>query len=148
LTTASAAARLLTIVIVLSPAVNAADQRTLPGAERVRPPEGFDCPLDWTTAYIGTVTRFVRERDRTVLEIRTDWDTTERVVVTHEGAGSPERWFLLRGKPFAPEGWKAIETTPGQLRPGTRASAWTCLDKQNPVVDWAPAAEPTAPPVR
>ena len=144
MTPALAAALALTIAL----AVNTADQRALPGAERVRPPEGFDCPLDWTTAYIGSVTRLTRERDRTILDLRTDWDTTERVVVSHAGSDGPERWFLLRGKPFAPDGWNAIESKPGQLRPGIRASAWVCLDRQNPVVDWNPAAEPPPPPVR
>ena len=144
LTPALAAALPLTIAL----AVNTADQRTRPGAERVRPPEGFECPLDWTTVYIGSVTRLTRERDRTILDIRTDWDTTERVVVSHAGSDGPDRWFLLRGKPFAPDGWTAIESKPGQLRPGMRASAWVCLDRQNPVVDWNPAAEPQPPPVR
>lgn len=46
--------------------------------------------------------RFSRERDRTILEIRTDWDTTEQVVIAHE-ANCPERWFLLRAKPFGPD---------------------------------------------
>jgi len=136
------------LAVALAVAVNAGDQRTAPGAGRVRPPEGFECPLDWTTVYTGGVTRFVRERDRTVLEIRTDWDTNERVVVAHAGTDGPDRWFLLRGKPFGPEGWQAIESKPGQLRLGTRASAWICLDRSNPVVDWSPAAEPPPPVVR
>ena len=97
------------LAVALAVAVNAGDQRTAPGAGRVRPPEGFECPLDWTTVYTGGVTRFVRERDRTVLEIRTDWDTNERVVVAHAGTDGPDRWFLLRGKPFGPDGWQAIE---------------------------------------
>jgi hypothetical protein len=145
LTAAFAAAPLLAIVV----AVAAADQRTIPGgAERVRPPEGFECPLDWTTNYTGVVARFSRERDRTSLDIRTDWETTERVVINHAESDGPERWFLLRGKPFGPDGWKTIEVKPGQLRAATRASAWICLDNQNPVVDWNPAAEPPPPPVR
>jgi hypothetical protein len=147
LTIGLAAAHVLAIALAVS--VGAPDQRTAAGAaERIRPPEGFECPLDWTTNYSGVVTRFSRERDRTILDIRTDWDTTERVVVSHTDAGGPERWFLLRGRPFGQDGWKAIEAKPGQLRAATRASAWICLDKQNPVVDWNPAAEPAAPPVR
>ena len=147
MTTAFAALRLLTIAIASALAVNDAGQRPLPGAERSRPPEGFDCPLDWTTVYIGTVARLIRDRDRTVLDIRTDWDTSELVIVTHAAPDGPERWFLLRGKPFGPDGWKAIESKPGQLRPGIRASAWICLGRQNPLVDWNSAAEPP-PPVR
>ena len=88
--------------------------------------------------------RFSRERDRTILEIRTDWDTTEQVVIAHEADG-PERWFLLRAKPFGPDGWKAIESAPGQLRQGVRASAWICEGGKNPIVDWNPATEPPPP---
>ncbi len=140
-----AAAHLLAIAV----AIEAAGQRTAPGsAERARPPEGFECPLDWTTNYTGVVARVSRERERTVLDIRTDWDTTERVVISHADSEGPERWFLLRGGPFGPDGWHAIETKPGQLRAATRASAWLCLDKQNVVVDWNPAAEPPPPAVR
>jgi hypothetical protein len=96
LTTGLAAAPLLPILLAV--AVASADQRTIPGfAERVRPPERFECPLDWTTNYTGVVARFNRERDRTVLDIRTDWDTTERVVINHAESDGPERWFLLRG---------------------------------------------------
>ena len=142
-----AAAPLLPFLLAV--AVPSADQRTVPGfAERVRPPERFECPLDWTTNYTGVVARFSRERERIVLEIRTDWETTERVVITHAESEGPDRWFLLRGQPFGPDGWKAIEAKPGQLRAATRASAWICLDKQNPVVDWNPAAELPPPPVR
>ena len=140
-----AAAHLLAIAL----AIEAAGQRTVPGsADRVRPPEGFECPLDWTTNYTGAVARVSRERERTVVDIRTDWDTTERVVIRHADSEGPERWFLLRGRPFGPDGWNAIEAKPGQLRAATRASAWICLDKQNPVVDWNPASEPPPPPVR
>lgn len=147
MTIGRSAAPLLAILFAVAAA--AADQRAVPGvAERVRPPEGFECPLDWTTNYTGVVARFSRERDRTVLDIRTDWETTERVVIAHAESEGPERWFLLRGKPFGPNGWKAIEVKPGQLRAATRASAWSCLDKQNPVVDWNPATEPPPPPVR
>jgi len=147
LTIGLAAAPLLAIALIVS--VEATSQRSTAGpGERIRPPEGFECPLDWTTNYTGVVAGFSRDQARTVLDIRTDWDTTERVVIRHTGADGPERWFLLRGKPFGLDGWKAIESKPGQLRASTRASAWICLDKQNPVVDWTPAAEPPPPPVR
>jgi hypothetical protein len=106
----------------------------------VRPPDVLQCGRERLTAYIGTVTRLTREKNRTTIEIRTDWDTTERVVIGHPAEG-PERWFLLRTKPFGAEGWKVIETAPGQLRPGIRASVWVC-EGMNPIVDWNPAAEP------
>jgi hypothetical protein len=128
----------LAAALFLAAAALAADAASQP---RIAPPQGVECPRDRLTAYVGTVTRLARERDRTTLDIRTDWDTSERVIIAHPAEG-PERWFLLRAKPFGAEGWKAIESAPGQLRPGIRASAWVCEGGTNPIVDWNPAAEP------
>ena len=111
-------------------------------SDRVRPPDSVSCSRDRLTAYTGVVTRFSRQAERTVLEIRTDWDTTEAVVVTHEGDRGPERWFLLRTKPFRATDWAVIEAAPGKLRRDLRATAWVCEDGRNPTVDWSPAAEP------
>ena len=116
-----------------------------PDAGRVRPPDAVDCPRDRLTAYTGRVVRLTREADRTVLEFRTDWETSEQVIVAHRGAGGPAMWFRVRGEPFGPDGWKVIESLPGQLRPGVRATAWVCEDGRNPIVDWNPAAEPPPP---
>lgn len=141
MTTALAAGALLAAAL----AVDTGSQRTAGTAQgRVRPPGVLECAPERLTAYIGVVTRFSRERDRTILEIRTDWDTTEQVAIAHEADG-PERWFLLRAKPFGPDGWKTIESAPGQLRQGIRASAWICEGGKNPIVDWNPAAEPPPP---
>jgi hypothetical protein len=141
LTTGLAAGALLAAAL----AVDTASQRTSGTAQgRVRPPGALECAPERLTAYIGMVTRFSRERDRTIVEIRTDWDTTEQVVIAHQGDG-PEQWFLLRAKPFGPDGWKAIESAPGRLRQGIRASAWICEGGKNPIVDWNPAAEPPPP---
>ena len=112
---------------------------------RIRPPDSVTCPRDRLTAYTGIVTRLSRQRQRTVLEIRTDWDTTEEVVVTHEGDGGPERWFLIRTKPFQATDWAETEAAPGRLRRQARATAWVCEDGKNPTVDWNPAAEPPPP---
>lgn len=83
-----------------------------------------------------------RERGRTVLRIRTDWDTVEDVVVEHQTSPDPTNWFLYRGDSFRSEDWEKILDAAGRLRPNTRASAWVCSDGSNPVVDWNAAAEP------
>jgi hypothetical protein len=136
---------LAAVLLAATLGVDTGSQRTTGTAQgRVRPPGVPECAPERLTAYIGVVTRFSREPDRTIVEIRTDWDTTEQVVIAHQGDG-PERWFLLRAKPFGPDGWKAIESAPGQLRQGIRASAWICQGGTNPIVDWNPAAEPPPP---
>ena len=109
---------------------------------RVRPPDSVTCSRDRLTAYTGVVTRFSRQPERTELEIRTDWGTMEAVVVTHDGDSGPERWFLIRTKPFQATDWMVIEAAPGKLRKDVRATAWVCEDGRNPIVDWNPAAEP------
>jgi hypothetical protein len=95
---------------------------------RVRPPDSVSCPRDRLTAYTGVVTRFSRQPERTVLEIRTDWDTTETVVVTHQGDKGPERWFLIGAKPFQSTDWTTLEAAPGKLRRDVRATAWVCVE--------------------
>ncbi len=79
--------------------------------------------------------RFERRSDRTVLRIRTDWDTTEDVTITHKGSDAA-KWFLFRGNTFLEADWTKITESDGQLRKGTRASAWVCSDGSNPIVDW------------
>ncbi len=109
---------------------------------RVQPPAGIECGRNQLTAYTGTVTRLTRDGGQTRLEIRTDWDTTEAVVIMHPGAEDASRWFLVRTKPFSPRDWAMIESAPGKLRSGVRATAWVCEGGKNPIVDWSPAAEP------
>ena len=122
---------------------------TLPVAaeqsRRVAPPDRIECIRDQLTAYTGRVQSMKLERDRTSIEIRTDWETTERVAVNHPGKNDPTPWFLVRAVPFREEDWKRIESAPNRLRPATRATAWVCADGKNPVIDWDPAAEPPPP---
>lgn len=43
--------------------------------------------------------RYRQRKDRTEIRIRTDWDTTEDVVIRH-ASKDPSLWFLIEGKPF------------------------------------------------
>jgi len=110
-------------------------------AERLRPPATIDCPRDHLTSYTGAVHRYRRTANRTELRIRTDWDTTEDVVIAHHSAAGPDRWFLMEGKPFQAGDWARLEEAQGRLRTGMRATAWVCDDGRNPVVDWNPPRE-------
>lgn len=114
-------------------------QRPAP-PQRQRPPEGLACPANDLTAYTGVVVRLRREPGRTVLRIRTDWDTTEDVEVRHPGTDDPAAFFRYAGRPFSTKDWGLLESSPGVLRPATRATAWVCKDG-TVRVDWGAPKE-------
>ena len=103
---------------------------------RQRPPAAFACAPNNLTAYTGVVARYQRERERTTLRIRTDWDTNEDVTVTHPGAADAAAFYRYAGRPFSATDWERIESPAGVLRPSTRATAWVCSDGKV-MVDWA-----------
>ena len=103
---------------------------------RQRPPQAFVCAPDDLTSYTGVVVRYQRERERTTLRIRTDWDTSEDVAVPHTGAADAAASFRYAGRPFTAKDWERIESSTGVLRPSTRATAWVCKDGKV-MVDWA-----------
>ena len=107
---------------------------------RQRPPEAFACAPNDLTAYTGVVVRYQRERERTTLRIRTDWDTTEDVTVAHPGAADAAALYRYAGRPFTPADWVRIESSAGTLRPSTRATAWVCHDGKV-LIDWAAPKE-------
>ena len=103
--------------------------------ERLRPPGQLTCPRDQLTSYTGRVVSFSRAAGRTTLRIRTDWETTERVIVQHPGTRDPSPRFLIGGEPFTSGDWVHIEDAGGHLRQGLRATAWVCTDG-SVLVDW------------
>ena len=150
MTVAAAAALAALVGRIAADVIGPTLQPRTPG--RVRPPDSVTCPRDRLTAYTGIVTRLSRQRQRTVLEIRTDWDTTEEVVVTHEGDGGPERWFLIRTKPFQASDWAVIEAAlanfavkparpPGSVMTA-RIRRWTGTRRRSPA---AGTLRPTVP---
>ena len=128
------AVTLATLAFTAAPAGR--QDRTAGGPSRQRPPEGFACVMNDLTAYTGVVVRYQRERERTTLRIRTDWDTTEDVAVPHNGAADPAASFRYAGRPFTAKDWERLESSTGVLRPSTRATAWVCRDSKV-LVDWA-----------
>lgn len=108
---------------------------------RQRPAEGFACSRDNLTVFTGVVIEYRRAMGQTMLGIRTDWDTTERVILKHPGTDDPSTFFRLDGKPFnSSSDWKQIEQRKGVLRPGIRASAWSCSDGKV-MVEWGAPKE-------
>jgi hypothetical protein len=103
--------------------------------ERLRPPAQLTCARNQLTSYTGRVVSFSRAAGRSTLRIRTDWDTTERVIVQHPGTRDPSPRFLIGGEPFTSGDWMHIEDARGHLRQGLRATAWVCTDG-NVLVDW------------
>lgn len=106
---------------------------------RLAPPSVIPCDRNDLTSYTGVVTRYQRLRDKTVVRIRTDEETTEEVTVKHRGTSDPSKSFLIEGERFRTADWKRIESRPKVLRPGMRATAWVCTgEKPAVIVDWRP----------
>ena len=129
-----------TVLFVLAIPANGQERRRVPEQSRQRAPEGFACERNDLTVYTGVVSRYQRGRGRTTFRVRTDWETTEAVTVTHRGTDDPSASFRHRGNPFKAEDWARIEKSRGVLRPGMRASAWVCADGKV-LVDWGAPKE-------
>jgi rhodanese-related sulfurtransferase len=104
---------------------------------RMSVPDGIPCSASDVTSYFGVVTRYRQTRARTTITIRTDFDTTETVVLNHPRSGNPAQFFQLNREPFRTPDWKAIESRRGVIRPGMRAHAWVCRDGKA-LIDWHP----------
>jgi hypothetical protein len=111
-------------------------QRTTADPSRQQPPAAFACSRNDVTNYTGVVVAYTRETGRTVIRLRTDWETSEQVTLPHPGTDDPSPFFRMAGVPFAPADWTRIESRPGRVRPSIRATAWVCADGRV-LVDWA-----------
>jgi hypothetical protein len=127
------AACLAAVALLLGASESLAQRRA--EDERLRPPAQLTCPRDQLTSFTGRVISFSRAAGRTTLRIRTDWETTERVIVQHPGTRDPSPRFLIGGERFTSGDWMHIEDARGHLRQGLRATAWVCTDG-NVLVDW------------
>jgi hypothetical protein len=109
---------------------------------RMMPPARLSCDSrDGLTSYFGHVVAYRRSAKQAWLRIATDYGTTEEVSVPLASATDTSR-FLMHGQPFGTRHWFAIETKPGVLRPGTRATAWVCGEsKTAALIDWSGATE-------
>lgn len=111
--------------------------------QRIIPPVAIDCGEYHMTVYSGIVSDYVRNEDQTRLVIKTDWGTSETVILTHPGNTTSIGRFLVRGKPFMPEDWSKIISESGHLLPNTRARAWVCEGGNiPPLIDWQPSEIP------
>lgn len=107
--------------------------------QRLMPPESLKCADNDVTSFTGRVLAYRRAATNISLRMRTDEETTEHFTLRYAKADGPAKLFLLRAEPFKPEDWTVIESRPGKLRPGMRATVWVCNDGATPtVVDWKP----------
>jgi hypothetical protein len=130
-----APAVVLAAVALLGTAAGGDQARGTQEGARQRAPGSFTCDRNDLTSYTGVVRDYRRGTDSTALTIRTDFDTTERVLLKHPGTDDPSRFFRMQGEPFTSADWSRIESKKGVLREGTRASAWVCADGRV-MVDW------------
>lgn len=108
-------------------------------ASRLRPSPQLDCDRNHLTSYSGVVSGYRRNPGSTWLEISTDEDTVEAVIVPHDGLGGATAHYWLWGAPFSASDSASIEASPGVLIKGMRAVAWVCDDgKTPPAIDWQP----------
>jgi hypothetical protein len=105
-------------------------------AQRVAAPAQIPCSRDHLTLYNGRVLGLSRTKARTTIRIRTDYDTTEQVTLSHAKTGTPLQWFRLNGAAFRQGDWSVIEARRNRLRSGVKANIWVCDDGSNPIVDW------------
>jgi hypothetical protein len=111
-----------------------------PTGGRVMPLPGLKCDRNDLTLYDGRVIHYRRRKGSTFLRIRTNFDTTEEVVIRHPATDDPSKFYLLNGQPFTNRDWRRIERSRRVLITGMRANVWVCRDKPaiQPVVDWRP----------
>ena len=132
----------LALALAAAPVLAARPAGERQAAGRIMAPARVSCDPNQLTAYFGHVVGYRRSAKQTWLRIATDYGTSEEVTVSHGGASDGSAHFLLRGQPFGKQDWAVIESKPGVLRKGTRATAWVCGDgKTAPLIDWNGAAE-------
>lgn len=129
--TAAPAALTLLLLAAATPAP-AADSR-------LRAPSELPCSRDQLTSYSGTVTRWQRGASGAVLSIHTDADTRETVRLRLASGEALTARMRIDDAAFTAADWPRIESRPGQLRPGVRATAWICGESTVARIDWAPA---------
>jgi hypothetical protein len=126
--------------LLVALAVTGESQARPAAGGRIRPPPQASACAGELTSYFGKVVGYKRGKASTWLKIATDYDTVEAVTIAHPGAKDASKHYLYRFQPFTAKDWTRIESKPGVLRPGTRATAWVC-DGKVTVVDWNGATE-------
>ena len=104
--------------------------------QRIAIPDIEGCPRDKTTLYRGTVTSFRRTASLTEITVRTEWDTTEKLVQPND---AHRIIFRLDGEPMKDEDLKQIQAMLNGGASEIRATVWVCLEQDKGVIkiiDW------------
>lgn len=119
-----------------------AQARQLPpttAPSRTNTPASFACDPNHLTSYTGVVERYVRDAQRVLIVVHTDWGTTQAVDIKPASpapvADRAVSMFRVEGRAFSKDDWTTIEQSPGTLRTGTRATIRAC-DNGNTMVEW------------
>lgn len=132
--------KLLGVTVLSACAAGGVSFAQQPQRGRVMPPSELRCERNDLTLYDGRVLAYRRRKGSTFLRIRTNFDTTEEVIIRHPATADPSKFYLINGEPFTKNDWRRIERRSKVLRPGMRANVWVCRDNPaiQPVVDWQP----------
>ena len=120
------------LIVLVFPTPSGAQER------RIGPPASLKCDRSDVTLYDGRILVYRRQQGKTFLRVRTSFNTTEQVIIRHQGTDDPSKFYLINGETFTREDWKRIERRKGVLKNGMHANIWVCRDNQSiqPLVDW------------
>ena len=119
---------------------NVAAQNAAKKDVRTAIPDIKGCSRDQVTFYKGTVLSFRRTTKSTEVTVRTEWDTTEKLVQPNHDKSID---FRFQGQPLKAEGWKQVDTLLSAHPEKVRATVWVCKqeDKEEiKIIDWEPPA--------
>jgi hypothetical protein len=129
---------LLTLPVCAQQPDPAAQQPTARNS-RIAPLSSLTCDRNQLTSWSGLVAEYDRGTGSTRLVIHTDHETVESAVIGHHDSDDPSASFRLFGQPFESQHWSRIESAPGVLLEGMRATAWVCEDPDiGIIIDWRP----------
>jgi hypothetical protein len=115
-----------------------------PQKDRTAIPELKGCTRDQTTFYRGKVLLFRRTPKSIEITIRTEWDTTEKLV--HSTETNPVE-YRLQNHPISAAEFRQIESRLKDHSDEVRAAVWVCQinDSQHiRIIDWEPTENEAA----
>jgi hypothetical protein len=128
---------------IRSPAQNQSPNQTAATPQRpgkIAIPEIKGCSRDQVTFYKGKVLAFNRSDKSIAITVRTEWETTEKLVQDNSD-NSIE--FQLKGAPLKDEDRKRIESLLADDPEQVQVTVWTCRPggkDQIKIIDWDPPA--------
>lgn len=123
-----------------SPTKSQAAQKPNRSDSKIAIPEIKGCSRDKTSFYKGKVLFFLRNEKSVEITVRTEWDTTEKLVQANAD-NSIE--FRLKGRPLKDDESKQIESLLSRNPQQVSVTVWVCNpgDKEQiKIVDWDPPA--------